>query len=176
MEFVRTPDDRFRNLPDFPFEPHYVEINSGVGESKLRVHYLDEGPRDAKECVLCMHGQPTWCFLYRKVVPVFVAAGIRVIAPDLIGFGRSDKPVDKKSYSNAAHLDWMLQFLEAVRDESQSLTLVGQDWGVPAPLLSISWRQLQAPVSVPVSGRLACVCTTHSMHAGTVDGRIAHVS
>ena len=90
MQSLRTPDERFVDLPDFPFAPHYVEIDDGDG-GRLRVHYLDEGPADAPP-VLLMHGEPSWCFLYRTMIPVLTAAGHRVIAPDLVGFGRSDKP------------------------------------------------------------------------------------
>ena len=98
MNVLRTPDDRFDSLPDFPFEPHYVEISDGQGGAGLRVHYLDEGPADAAP-VLLMHGEPSWSFLYRKVIPVLVAAGHRCVAPDLVGFGRSDKPGDQEDYS-----------------------------------------------------------------------------
>ena len=90
MESLRTPDERFADLPDFPFAPHYVEVADGEGGT-LRVHYLDEGPADAP-VVLLMHGEPSWCFLYRKMIPTLVAAGLRCVAPDLVGFGRSDKP------------------------------------------------------------------------------------
>jgi haloalkane dehalogenase len=93
MKALRTPDDRFTGLPEFPFAPHYVEIDDGEGGS-LRVHYLDEGPADGP-VVLLMHGEPSWCFLYRKLIPVLTAAGYRCIAPDLVGFGRSDKPTER---------------------------------------------------------------------------------
>ncbi|MGW1895154.1 haloalkane dehalogenase [Streptomyces sp. NPDC002004] len=119
---LRTPDDRFTKLPDFPFDAHYVEIDGG-----LRVHYLDEGPRDG-EVVLLMHGEPSWSFLYRKVIPVLVAAGHRCIAPDLVGFGRSDKPADPAAYTYQRHVDWMS---EAVFDRLglSGITFFGQDWG-----------------------------------------------
>src|SRR4051812_2594792 len=97
MESLRTPDDRFTDLPDFPFEPHYVEVDDGDG-GRLRVHYLDEGPADAPT-VLLMHGEPSWSFLYRKMIPVIVDAGLRAVAPDLIGFGRSDKPTERSDYT-----------------------------------------------------------------------------
>ncbi|MGH6908488.1 MAG: alpha/beta fold hydrolase, partial [Aestuariivirga sp.] len=90
MESLRTPEERFANLPDYPFAPHY--LHDLPGSDDVRVHYLDEGPRDASVVWLCLHGQPTWSYLYRKMIPVFVGAEHRVIAPDLIGFGRSDKP------------------------------------------------------------------------------------
>jgi haloalkane dehalogenase len=126
MEALRTPDERFASLPDFPFEPHYVEVASGDGD-RLRVHYLDEGPRDGA-IVLMMHGEPSWCFLYRKLFPTLVAAGLRCIAPDLVGFGRSDKPTDRAEYTYARHVEWMRAALFDALD-LHDVTLVGQDWG-----------------------------------------------
>ena len=105
MSVVRTPDERFANLPDYDFAPHYHEIEDAA-LGTLRLHYLDEGPADGP-VVLCLHGEPSWCYLYRKMIPVFTAAGCRVLAPDLIGFGRSDKPTDRGSYSYQGHVDWM---------------------------------------------------------------------
>jgi haloalkane dehalogenase len=125
MEVLRTPDDRFVGLPDFPFAPNYVDLTSGDGAT-LRVHYLDEGPRDAPP-VLLMHGEPSWCFLYRKMIPVLVDAGLRAVAPDLVGFGRSDKPAARTDYTYQHHVDWMTAWLEAV--DLRDATLVGQDWG-----------------------------------------------
>ncbi len=125
MDVLRTPDSRFENLPDFDFEPHYVDIEDeklGI----IRVHYLDEGPRDGP-IVLCMHGNPSWCYLYRKMIPVFVAAGFRVLAPDLVGFGRSDKPAQPAFYSYAKHVEWMSAWLTQVN--ATDITLVAQDWG-----------------------------------------------
>jgi haloalkane dehalogenase len=122
MKLLRTPDDRFEGLPDFPFEPHYAELDGGI-----RVHHLDEGPRDAPP-VLLMHGEPTWCFLYRKVVPTLVDAGYRVVAPDLVGFGRSDKPSETSDYSYARHVDWMAELLFGHLD-LRDITYFGQDWG-----------------------------------------------
>src|SRR3546814_5929877 len=104
----RTPADRFADLPGCPFAPHDPELSGG-----LRLHYLDEGPRDAP-IVLMMHGEPSWCFLYRKMIPQVVAAGFRVLAPDLIGFGRSDKPTRKSAYSYAGHVAWISEWLEAM--------------------------------------------------------------
>jgi haloalkane dehalogenase len=126
MKTLRTPDDRFAGLPDFSFEPHYVEIDDLDG-GRLRVHYLDEGPSDG-EVVLLMHGEPSWCFLYRHMIPVLTAAGLRCIAPDLVGFGRSDKPAERSDYTYARHVEWMRS---ALLDELdlQGLTLVCQDWG-----------------------------------------------
>lgn len=126
MHILRTPDHRFEDLPDFPFSPHYVEIPSGDGTTHLRMHFLDEGPADAP-VVLMLHGEPSWCFLYRKVIPAVVAAGMRAVAPDLIGFGRSDKPAAREDYTYARHVGWVRAFIEtlALRD----LTLLCQDWG-----------------------------------------------
>src|SRR6476661_5454342 len=130
MKALRTPDDRFRGLPDFPFTPNYVEVDDGDDDTpggKLRVHYLDEGPRDSP-VVLLMHGEPSWCFLYRKMIPVLTAAGLRCIAPDLIGFGRSDKPTERDDYSYARHVEWMRAALFGALD-LHDVTLVCQDWG-----------------------------------------------
>ncbi len=117
---LRTPDERFAALPDYPFAPHYVEVDG------LRIHYVDEGPRDG-QTVLLLHGEPSWSYLYRKLIPVFVAAGFRAIAPDLIGFGRSDKPTQRAAYTYQRHVDWMTGFLAAL--DLRGVTLVGQDWG-----------------------------------------------
>jgi haloalkane dehalogenase len=126
MKALRTPDERFAGLPDFPFEPHYVTIADGDGGT-LRVHYLDEGPADAAP-VLLMHGEPSWSFLYRHMIPVLVAAGHRVVAPDLIGFGRSDKPTEQSDYTYARHVGWMHDALLAHLD-LRDITFFGQDWG-----------------------------------------------
>jgi haloalkane dehalogenase len=125
MDVLRTPDERFVALPDFSFEPHYLDVPA-QGAAALRVHYLDEGPADA-EIVLCMHGEPSWSFLYRKVVPVLVDAGLRVIAPDLVGFGRSDKPTRPEDYTYQRHVDWMLALVRQL--DLERVTLLGQDWG-----------------------------------------------
>jgi haloalkane dehalogenase len=124
MDTLRTPDERFQDLPGFAFSPNYVEIPDGDG-GQLRVHYLDEGA--GAETVLCMHGEPSWCYLYRKMIPVLTAAGHRVLAPDLVGFGRSDKPTKRSDYTYQAHVDWMTAWLEAV--DARDLTLMCQDWG-----------------------------------------------
>ena len=126
MHTLRTPDDRFVDLPDFDFAPHYVEVADGAG-GRLRVHHLDEGPRDG-EVVLLMHGEPSWCFLYRHMIPVLVDAGLRSVAPDLVGFGRSDKPTERSDYSYARHVEWMHSAL-LNRLDLRDITLVGQDWG-----------------------------------------------
>lgn len=119
---LRTPDDRFADLPGYPFEPHYAETRDG-----LRVHYLDEGPADGPP-VLLLHGEPTWSYLYRKMVPGLVAAGLRVVAPDLVGFGRSDKPASPGDYSYQAHVDWMADLCFGHLD-LRDVTFFGQDWG-----------------------------------------------
>jgi haloalkane dehalogenase len=126
MDVVRTPDQRFAGLPGYPFEPHYVTVGAG-----LRMHYVDEGPPSGPP-VLLLHGQPTWSYLYRTVIPVLVAGGCRAIAPDLIGFGRSDKPGQRAAYSVRGHTTWLLEFLEAIG--LTGATLVVQDWGGPIGL------------------------------------------
>lgn len=120
MEILRTPDERFANLPDYPFAPHYVEVDG------LRIHYVDEGPREA-DPVLMLHGEPSWSYLYRKMIPIVAAAGHRVIAPDLVGFGRSDKPTMREDYTYARHVEWMRGFIFAL--DLRRITMVGQDWG-----------------------------------------------
>ena len=127
MEYVRTPEDRFDGLPGWDFAAHHVEVDAGDGSGEvLRVAHLDEGPADAAP-ILCLHGEPSWSYLYRHMVPPLVAAGHRVLAPDLIGFGRSDKPVEQAEYTYQRHVDWMLEWLRAV--DVRDATLVCQDWG-----------------------------------------------
>lgn len=120
MEILRTPDERFANLPDYPFAPHYVEVDG------LRIHYVDEGA-DAASPVLLLHGEPSWSYLYRKMIPLIAAAGYRTITPDLVGFGRSDKPALKTDYTYQKHVDWMREVIEAL--DLRNITLVCQDWG-----------------------------------------------
>lgn len=124
MKVLRTPESRFDNLPDYPFSSQYVELSEGG--AALRMHYVDEGPKDG-EVILMLHGEPSWSYLYRFMIPVCAQAGFRVIAPDLIGFGKSDKPADVADYSYQAHMDWMREFVEALG--LQEITLVCQDWG-----------------------------------------------
>ncbi len=125
MDALRTPDERFTDLPGFPFSPHYVNVPDPERGS-LRVHYVDEGARDA-EPVLLLHGEPSWSFLYRKMIPILVDAGLRAVAPDLVGFGRSDKPAKRTDYTYQRHVDWMRAVVEQLG--LNRITLVGQDWG-----------------------------------------------
>lgn len=124
MEILRTPDERFTDLPGYDFAPHYVGIKHA--DIVLRVHYLDEGPRDAAP-VLLLHGEPSWCYLYRKLIPIITAAGHRAIALDLIGFGRSDKLAARSDYTYQFHLDVLTGFIESL--DLRQITLVCQDWG-----------------------------------------------
>jgi haloalkane dehalogenase len=125
MDLLRTPDERFKDLPGFPFEPHYVDVPDGEGGS-LRMHHVDEGLAGA-DPVLMLHGEPSWSYLYRKMVPVVVAAGLRAVCPDLPGFGRSDKPAKRTDYTYQRHVDWMRSTVEAL--DLRDITLVCQDWG-----------------------------------------------
>jgi haloalkane dehalogenase len=125
MKILRTPEERFASLPSYDFEPHYTEVPDGDGGT-LRIHHVDEGPA-AAEVVLCLHGEPTWSFLYRKMIPVFVRAGYRAVAPDFVGFGRSDKPASRSDYTFARHVDWMADWLRQL--DLSRITLVCQDWG-----------------------------------------------
>lgn len=121
MEALRTPDERFARLPGYAFAPHYTE------HAGLRVHYLDEGPRDARTAALCLHGNPSWSYLYRHMIPVFAGAGLRVVAPDLIGFGRSDKPVDPAAHTWDLHRGMLMSLVEHL--DLRDVMLVCQDWG-----------------------------------------------
>ncbi len=125
IDAKRTPDDRFAGLPDYSFAPHYADALPGY--QGLRVHYVDEGPRDAAHTFLCLHGQPSWSYLYRKMIPVFIASGARVIAPDWLGFGRSDKPVEDNVYTYTFHRKMMLALIRHL--DLTNITLVVQDWG-----------------------------------------------
>ncbi len=125
MDILRTPDSRFDTLPDYPFEPNYLDVKAADG-TPIRMHWVDEGPKDG-ELILCLHGQPSWSYLYRHMIPLLSTAGYRVIAPDLVGFGKSDKPASRDDYTYAAHVDWMSQWLEAL--DLRDITLVCQDWG-----------------------------------------------
>lgn len=125
IEALRTPDERFRNLPDFPFAPHYLDRLAGY--EGLRLHYLDEGPKAARRTFFCLHGQPTWAYLYRKMIPVLAAAGYRAIVPDLFGFGRSDKPAAESVYTFGFHRTALIRVIE--RLDLHDIVLVCQDWG-----------------------------------------------
>jgi haloalkane dehalogenase len=125
MDVLRTPDERFTDLPAYPFSPHYLEVADGDG-GELRVHYVDEGPAGA-DPVLLLHGEPSWSFLYRKMIPIVVAAGHRAVAPDLVGFGRSDKPASRTDYTYQRHVDWLRALVVGL--DLRDITLVGQDWG-----------------------------------------------
>ncbi|HEX5612874.1 MAG TPA: haloalkane dehalogenase [Burkholderiales bacterium] len=120
MEILRTADERFSNLPSFPWAPHYLEWRG------MRVHYLDEGSRDAP-VFLALHGEPTWSYLYRRMIPPFLAAGHRIVAPDFLGFGRSDKPIDDAFYTFDMHRQFLLDFVE--RMDLRRITVAVQDWG-----------------------------------------------
>ncbi len=126
MELVRTPEGRFDGLPGFPFAPRYADLPDG-----LRLHYVDEGPASA-ETVLLLHGQPTWSYLYRTMIERLAAQGVRAVAPDLVGFGRSDKPRERTAHSVHGHVEWMAQFADALR--LRDVTLFVQDWGGPIGL------------------------------------------
>lgn len=125
MKILRTPDERFENLSGYPFAPHYVEVPDSEG-GILRIHFVDEGPADA-DPVLLMHGEPSWSYLYRKMIPFIVKAGHQAIAPDLVGFGRSDKPANRSDYTYQRHVDWMTSWVS--RLDLKHITLVCEDWG-----------------------------------------------
>ena len=126
MESLRTPDHHFEHLADYPFAPNYVEVDDLDGGT-LRIHYLDEGPADAP-VVLAMHGEPSWSYLYRKMIPPLVDAGLRVIAPDLVGFGKSDKPTEQTDYTYERHVAWIRALIVDHLDLADA-TFFGQDWG-----------------------------------------------
>lgn len=125
MEVLRTPEERFRDLPGYPFEPHYVSV-AARDSARIRMHYVDHGPKDGR-VVLCLHGEPSWSYLYRKMIPPLMAAGFRVIVPDLVGFGRSDKPVGREEYTYQRHMDWMASFIKELG--FKEINLFCQDWG-----------------------------------------------
>jgi len=157
MEILRTPEARFTSLPDYPFAPHYVDIRDADGTT-LRMHYVDEGPREAP-VVLMFHGEPTWSYLYRRVIPIVSAAGLRAIAPDLIGFGRSDKPARRDDYTYARHVAWAHAFFVALG--LRDVTLLCQDWGGLIGLRLVAEqppyfaRVLAANTSLPTGDRKA---------------------
>ena len=126
MKILRTPDSRFDNLPNWPFTPHYTDITDAVTGQVLRMACVDEGPRDGRT-VLLLHGEPSWSYLYRHIIPKLVSSGHRVVAPDLIGFGRSDKPAERHDYTYERHVAWLSDWLTAT--DVQDVTLFCQDWG-----------------------------------------------
>jgi haloalkane dehalogenase len=126
MQVLRTPDSRFESLPDWPFAPHYDDITDSASGQVLRMAYVDEGPR-AGRTVLLLHGEPSWSYLYRHMIPALVASGHRVLAPDLIGFGRSDKPADRDDYTYERHVEWLGRWFTDL--ELADVTLFCQDWG-----------------------------------------------
>lgn len=134
MDVLRTPPEQFANLPDFPYMPHFLKVTDGDG-TDLQIHYVDEGPRDA-DPILLMHGNPTWSFLYRRMIPGLLASGRRVIAVDLMGCGRSDKPSAKSDYTLARHYAWMSDWLLAAG--LRNITLFCQDWGGTVGLYLVS--------------------------------------
>ncbi len=125
MECLRTPDTRFENLPGYVYDPCYTDVKDGEGGA-LRIHHVDEGPRDGN-LILCMHGQPSWSYLYRHMIDDLTGRGFRVIAPDLVGYGRSDKPSRREDYSYQRQVDWMTEWLTT--NDLQDVTFMGQDWG-----------------------------------------------
>ncbi len=151
MDVLRTPDSCFEALKDFPFEPHYVQLANGA-DVALRLHYIDEGPQTAAP-ILLLHGEPSWSYLYRKMIAILVAQGHRVIAPDLIGFGRSDKPSQTSDYSYERHVGWIKSFLREL--DLRNITLVCQDWGgliglrIVADLPEIFARVVAANTGLP---------------------------
>jgi len=120
MEILRTPDERFENLPGYSFKPNYVHVGD------VRIHFVDEGPRDAAP-VLMLHGEPSWSYLYRKMIPLLVSAGMRAVVPDLVGFGRSDKPAKREDYTYQRHVNWVTALVTKL--DLTKITLVCQDWG-----------------------------------------------
>jgi haloalkane dehalogenase len=132
---VRTDEARFQNLPGFPFAPNYAELTNPVGDGTLRMHYVDEGPKDAP-VLLMVHGEPGWSYLYRKLIPVFAEAGFRAIAIDQIGFGRSDKLTFAPHYTFDRHIEWLRELV--VQLDLRDITLVGQDWGGPIGMAVLS--------------------------------------
>src|SRR5579875_285080 len=149
MDILRTPDERFTNLPDYDFAPHYVEVDG------LRIHYIEQGPRDA-EPVLLLHGEPSWSYLYRKMIPLLATAGHRVIAPDLVGFGRSDKPAEREAYTYQRHVDWMRGVIEAL--DLRRMTLMCQNCGW---LLSKRSASRVSSLPIPFFPRETCLPARH---------------
>ena len=146
--YVRTPDDRFDGLPDYPWQPRYVDVDG------MRMHYVDAGDPDG-EVVLCLHGQPDWSYLYRHMIPVLADAGLRVIAPDHIGFGRSDKPVQLDDYTYLQHVAWIEEFVDDL--DLQGITPIVQDWGSLIGLRCVGNRPERFARVVVANGNLPAV-------------------
>lgn len=164
IEALRTPDERFANLPDFDFRVEYVDDLTGY--EGLRIARVDAGPKDADRTFLCLHGEPSWSFLYRRMIPVFLESGARVVAPDLLGFGRSDKPVKQSDYSFTFHRNYLLALVE--RLDLQNITLVVQDWG---GLLGLTLPV--DPAFRPRLERLIVMNTALGLGRGMTDGFMA---
>lgn len=200
MDVLRTPDSRFEHLVGYPFAPHYVDVTAGDTQP-LRMHYVDEGPGDGPPIVL-LHGEPTWSYLYRTMIPPLSAAGHRVLAPDLIGFGRSDKPTRIEDYTYLRHVEWVTSWFENL--DLHDVTLFVQDWGsliglriaaehgdriarlvvangfLPAaqgrtPLPFYVWRAFARYSPVLPAGRLVNFGTVHRVPAG-VEPATMHLS
>ena len=173
MSVLRTPDERFAGLPGYPFAPSYAQVESN-GIPALRMHYVDAGPPDGPVVVL-LHGQPTWSYLYRDVVGVLCTAGLRVIAPDLIGYGRSDKPTERTDYTFARHIDWVHCLIRSL--DLTEVTLVVQDWGGPIGL-SVLAREPDRFARVLATNTILHTCDPALAgklgwaHHGVGDGRV----
>lgn len=152
MQSLRTPDERFADLADWPFAPRYTELDDFEGGS-LRMHYVDEGPRDGR-IVLLLHGEPSWAYLYRKMIPRLTGMGLRVIAPDLIGMGRSDKPLRQSDYSYLRHVRWMLQFITKL--DLHGAVYFGQDWGSMIGLAMLTQAPERFAGIVLANGMMPC--------------------
>ena len=173
MSALRTPDERFSGLPGFAFEPHYVEVQAR-GIDPVRMHYVDAGPSDGP-VVLLLHGQPTWSYLYRKVIGVLADSGLRAIAPDNIGFGRSDKLTERTDYTFQRHIDWLRSFV--TRLDLRDVTLVAQDWGGPIGLSVLArepdrFARVVATNTILHTGDPALAGQLNWAHHGVGEGRV----
>jgi haloalkane dehalogenase len=157
IEALRTPDERFSLLPAFPYEAHYVDNLDGY--ESLRMAYIDQGDKNSKTTFLCLHGEPSWSYLYRKMIPVFTVAGYRVVAPDLFGFGRSDKPTNETTYTFDFHRNSLIRLIE--RLDLNNVTLVCQDWGgllgltIPMDMQKRFARLLVMNTAIPIGEPLS---------------------
>ncbi|MFO0688430.1 MAG: haloalkane dehalogenase [Myxococcota bacterium] len=182
---VRTADARFASLPGYPFAPHYVDVANPYADTPLRMHYVDEAPRGVDRAtvpvVLMIHGEPSWSYLYRKMIPVFVAAGLRAIAVDLIGFGRSDKPTKASQYSFENHIEWVRQLVVGL--DLRRITLIGQDWGGPIGMgvvaremdrfaRIVAGNTMLHTAGPELAGRIAWAAHASGEHDSTVDARL----